>query len=98
MECYYFNPYEIYVSLVAHWPHSTFHRWLETDAYLRLDVAVGVGDDHLVTCHSAEHPAGFRPTRAASPLPAEIEELEARLRRRDRASGRPRLRRRDEHG
>ena len=51
---------------------------VETDAYLRLDVAVDVGDDNLVTCHSAAHNCrGFRLTRAASPLPAEIEELKS---------------------
>jgi putative transposase len=42
MESVHFNSVKHgYVSLVAHWPHSTFHRWLEADAYLRLDVAVG---------------------------------------------------------
>jgi putative transposase len=41
MKCVHFNPVKYgYVSLVAHWPHSTFHRWLEADAYLRLDVSV----------------------------------------------------------
>jgi hypothetical protein len=35
-----------------------------------------IGDDNLVTCHSAEHPCGASAlSRAASPLPAEIEEL-----------------------
>jgi putative transposase len=42
MECVHFNPAKRgYVSLVAHWPHSTFHRCVEADPYLRLDVAVG---------------------------------------------------------
>lgn len=42
MECVHFNRVRHgYVSLDAHWLHSTFHRWVEADAYLRLDVAVG---------------------------------------------------------
>ena len=44
-----FNPVKHgYVSIVAHWPHSTFNRWVKAGAYLRdwsgegpLDVAAG---------------------------------------------------------
>ena len=49
-------------SVVAHWPHSTCHRWVKAGAYPRdwggegpLDVAAG---ERVVACHSAEHPCG----------------------------------------
>jgi hypothetical protein len=66
MDYVHFNPVEHgYVSLVAHWPHSTFHRWMRRV----LIHAIGVArvrwmllpasvDDNVVTCHSAEHPCG----------------------------------------
>ena len=49
MDYVHFNPVKHgYVSLVAHWPHSTFHRWMKAGAYPRdwggdgaLDVAAG---------------------------------------------------------
>jgi putative transposase len=52
-----------YVSVVAHWPHSTFHRWVKAGAYPRDGVArvrwmllAASVADNVVTCHSAEHP------------------------------------------
>jgi len=49
MDYVHFNPVKHgYVSVVAHWPHSTFHRWVKAGAYPRdwggegaLDVAAG---------------------------------------------------------
>ena len=49
MDYVHFNPVKHgYVSMVAHWPHSTFHRWVKAGAYPRdwggegaLDVAAG---------------------------------------------------------
>ena len=61
-----------YVSMVAHWPHSTFHRWFKAGAYPRdwgreggLDVAAG--ERNVVTCHSAEHPCGASALRGLPP-------------------------------
>ena len=54
-----------YVSVVAHWPHSTFHRWVEAVPVHAIGVArvhwmllPASVDDNVVTCHSAEHPCG----------------------------------------
>ena len=49
MDYVHFNPVKHgYVSVVAHWPHSTFHRWVKAGTYPRdwggegaLDVAAG---------------------------------------------------------
>ena len=49
MDYMHFNPVKHgYVSVVAHWPHSKFHRWVKAGAYPRdwrgegtLDVAAG---------------------------------------------------------
>ncbi|OOO03253.1 MAG: REP-associated tyrosine transposase [Chromatiales bacterium USCg_Taylor] len=53
------------VSAVAHWPRSTFHRWVKAGAYprdwggeVRWTLPPSSIDDNLVTCHSAEHPCG----------------------------------------
>ena len=56
MDYVHFNPVKHgYVSVVAHWPHSTFHRWVKADAYPR-DWGGATGTPLR----------GFRPTRAPS--------------------------------
>ena len=65
-----FNPVKHgYVSVVARWPHSTFHRWVKAGAYPRdwggegpLEMLLPANvADNAVTCHSADTPAGLPP-------------------------------------
>ena len=71
-----FNPAKHgYVSVVAHWPHSTFHRWVKAGAYppdwgarVRWMLLPASVDDNVVTCHSAEHPCGASALTRATAL------------------------------
>ena len=69
MECGHFKAVKHgYVPLVTHWPHSTFHRWWRQMPIYGWMLPLTIGDDNLVTCHSAEHPCGGSALRGlASP-------------------------------
>jgi hypothetical protein len=69
MDYVHFNPVKHgYVSVVTHWPHSTFPvgegRCLSTRLGWRGCVGCCFVDDNVVACHSAEPLRGFRPRRA----------------------------------
>ena len=66
MDYVHFNPVRRgYVSVVAHWPDSIFHRWVKAGAYprdwggqMRWMLPPASVDDNFVMCHSAEQPCG----------------------------------------
>ncbi|MCI0558719.1 MAG: hypothetical protein MN733_09505, partial [Nitrososphaera sp.] len=73
MDYVHFNPVKHgYVSVVAQWPHSTFHRWVKAGAYPHdwggegaLDIVAGErGRESGAVSFGGTPLRGFRPTRA----------------------------------